>query len=197
MKIFAIIIVVLVGLIVGTVFLMPNKTENIENGHTDFSFIGVPTITPEPSFTDLLTSTPDSMQKTVLDNVYLDEYYVYPCEMNGVTSNALVLVTKSKPDATGMNSFAEAEKAIRSYENAIYKDWGHIIYKETYNPNLSTVNFSDESINDETVWAEKYRVGNLSDNTTKIYYGWALNYLIVAASKECLLETMRSMYPVH
>jgi len=197
MKIIVTIIVLLFALILGTIFVMSDKEVPVENGNTDFSVIGLPVDTPKPKFTDLLIDTPNPLQQSVLDNVYLDEYYLYPCDVNGIESTALVLVAQYKANGTGLNTFEQAQGAVKSFEDDLYADWGHIIYKEAFNKNLNIVNFVDEKVTDEEVLTETYRVGNLSDGKTKIYYGWILNYLTTASSKECLLETLKSIYPIH
>lgn len=196
-KIFSFIIVVLILLIIGTIFLMPEGNITEPEAGTDFSTIGTPVENAPASFVDLLTTAPSPVQQKVLDNIYLDEYYVYPCNENGDIKNVLMLVAQYKANASGENSITNAEEAVGSFEDAIYSDWGHIVYKDAYIPNLNTVSFTDEKVIDEEVWAEKYRVGTLSDNKTKIYYGWVLNYILVASSKECLLSAMKSVYEIH
>lgn len=196
-KIIFVVIFVLLVLIAGTFFGIQPKTENVPQTVTDFSAIGSPIVTPGKTFLDLLSGTPDPVQQKVLDNVYLDEYYLYPCTVNKKTTDVVVLVAKYKQNSEGINSFSNAEMAVKSFETEMYKKWGGIIYKESFQPNLSTKGFSDETLNNDQVLPNSYRVGTLSDNSTKIYYGWVLNYIIVAASKECLVGTMGSVYDMH
>jgi hypothetical protein len=195
-RILSVIIFVLIISIAGTFLLQKNNDQTIVPVNSDFSIIGIPRPAP-PLFTDLLTKTPNNLQQNVLDNVYLDEYYIYPCSYENQNTDVVVLVSKYKQDSSGVNSFIEAQTAFKSYENSIYQDWGHIIFKGSFKPNLEIITFDNESISNSDVLTDSYRVGKLSDNTTKIYYGWVLNYVLVASSKECLLASMESVYDVH
>ncbi len=194
------VILLLIVLITGTLFLLQSKSGEVVDKIPDTSFIGVPTapaLAPGATFVDLLTSTPDSVQQKVLDNIHIDEYYLYPCNINNSISDVLVLVAQYKQNNLGINSFATAETALKAFENEIYKNWGHIIFRSSFQPNLYIQKFNDETVTDPHVWSEMYRVGTLSDNKTEIYYGWLLNYIVIASSKECLLGTMESVYGIH
>ena len=197
LKFLSFIIAALIFLIAGTIFFMSDQNTIVSETETDFSTIGTPMENAPVSFVDLLSTAPSPVQQDVLDTIHLDEYYLYPCTENGTVKNVLMLVAQYKTDITGNNSISEAEESITSFEESMYSEWGHIIYEESFNPDLNIIGFADEAVNDEAVWAEKYRVGTLSDNKTKIYYGWVLNYIVVASSNGCMLSTMKSVYEIH
>jgi len=190
-------ICLLLVLIFGTFFWSQERNDAGNDSITNFPIISVPTLNPTTTFDELLTNAPDSIQQKVLDNIYLDEFYVSSCNSGDLVSDVVVLVAQYKQNPQGVNSILTAETAFTAFENTMYKNWGHLIYKQSFQPNLNIVTFSTETIVDSEVLSDKYRVGTLSDDVTKIYYGWVLNYIIVAASKECLLGSMKSVYHIH
>ncbi len=147
-------------------------------------------------FSQLINKSNKPEQIQVLNNIYTDEYYIYPCVVDGVNEKVLMLVARSV-ERNGMMSIRPAQDAIQTYENDLYHDWGSIIFEKKFNPELQTMAFKEVPIQSDHILSNAYRVGTLSDNTTNIYYGWLLNYIVVAASEACLLKTMESVYDVH
>lgn len=197
LRIILAIIVLLLTLIVCTLYFSKGGPDETPAEVTDFSTIGTPTTFVDTTFTSLLMLQPSATQKKVLENIYLDEYYIYPCTLNNVATDVVVLVAEYKPGATGINTFEAAEVALKSFETEMYPNWGHLVYKEAFNPAVIIRNFTDEPVSDPEVLSESYRVGVSADGKTKLYYGWVLNYVFVAASKECLVETMKRVYSIH
>lgn len=190
-------LVLLLTLIVCVWYFTKGTTDEVPGSVTDFSAIGVPTTATNTSFTSLLKQQPDETQQKVLDNIYLDEYYLYPCNITNPPTDVVVLVAQYKPNSAGLNTFQTAQSAVKTFEDDIYPNWGHLIFKDSFNAALSVRNFSEKGVSDPELVTETYRVGLSPDGQTQVYYGWVLNYIVVASSKDCLIETMKQVYSIH
>jgi hypothetical protein len=106
-------------------------------------------------------------------------------------------VGKFVPNSQGINTFDKAVEKMSQFENKIYSDWGQVVFLEQFIPSFETPTFLTKSIQGYNIAADSYREGNLNTVNKKIYYGWVLNYIIVAADEECLLAAMEEIYHVH
>ncbi len=195
-------LLLVLGVVLGVVLLalfgarlfLSTSPEVVEERFVDLEVVVPPTL-PAQRLSEFITTPPSPAQEVLRQEILDDEYYVRDCEDLPGTQ-ALVLVGQYRP-IDGLNSFAGATEAMRSFENDVYRDWGQTLYGTGYTPSSQEPQVRINRITDGHVAADEYIELLHADVRRSVYYGWTLNYLVAAPTPDCLIEAMESVYHVH
>lgn len=165
-----------------------------ESSYVDLGEIAPPEPPPE-TFSEFMKVPPSPAQEVLRQEIYDDVYTLTPC--SDMSSASVLVLLGQYREIDGVNTFVAAQEAMVDFENDAYRDWGPAIFGASYVPSSLPPQISLERITNSHVLAESQTRLFHSDVNKSLYYGWTLNYLIVAPSSECLIETMESVYHIH
>lgn len=151
---------------------------------------------PAKNFTDALPKPLSAQAQKVVDQIHTDEYYNFECVDDGRQTSSLVLVGQYR-SVNGVNTFEASQRAMSVFEQVMYAEWGPLLIKSEFQVSNVDPQITSLRVGDSEVLADSYRRLYFSDVNQSLYYGWLLNYVVIAASEACLFETMKDIYHVH
>ncbi len=183
-------------IVLGAILLFPELNNEQVTQEESPILLGDRQDSPSGNFVDFLAVSPSPTQRQLHEEIYTDEYYVYPCLDGDQKSNAIVLVGQYKP-VNGENTFIQAQTAVSRFEKDMYRDWSRNLFVGEFNQSNDDPVISVVPVSDPHVLADTYRLLRYEDTRQEIRYGWLLNYLVVATTEQCLFATMESIYHIH
>ncbi len=145
---------------------------------------------PPALFDELVDATPDLPLQNVLNLLYLDVYEEYQCPQVGAGEQALLVTAKYTPNAEGLNTLDEAQRAVAQWESSMLADVGHLLFPS----------YQIGELDAELVFAAvpgtsmRSAATNIGGKDVTIAYSWLLNYVVIATSLDCLEATMKEVY---
>ncbi len=181
--------------LVGFWYFSSNSPVPIEEEYSDFPNIELTDIKTVNDFRNVVQSE-SQQSEAVMDALYTDEYYYYSCKESDLESRVLILVAKYTSE-NGINTFNPAVDTFSSFETRLLQDWGEVLLPSSTVATQDALTFSTRALNNEYILATEYRVAETSDKKYKVFYGWLLNYIVIATDQECLFKALEDLYHIH
>ncbi len=135
----------------------------------------------------VISSNPSNSFEQVLSELYLDTFLQFECVVPGRPSERALMVT-TRPDQNGNDT--TARQAVLQWEPFMARDVGVALY-----PNLQDSDFNDTILDFSDVGNDQLAAQfTVNGSARSIYYGWVLNFVVFATSKNCLTTAINDIY---
>jgi hypothetical protein len=135
---------------------------------------------------------PSKEFERVLSDVHLDLYWVEECRSPTGPERALMFVAKPSLDPKG-GDIEGVKILVKDWEPYMAQDIGGIVYGYKHESFKEVrLSFYDDDSGDSR--KANFMIGNTQ---YELHYGWILNFLIMAPSKNCLTAVINNTYAPH